>query len=173
MAPKSYSLVTLWFVVAGTIVLWDSTYALMRPRSLAGGDLRWMWKFYDIYEKIDKVYDPALFSAGDGFLPSIAVLNITEVLLSFLYIYGVYVASWDVAPLIGFTSATITLSKTALYCLQEYFCGLCTVGHNDSNDIFTYWLGPNILWAGACFLITLKLGSDIASSLKKTKGKTE
>ena len=47
------------------------------------------------------------------------------------YLYLAHVAGSPVAPLLGFTSAVMTLSKTVLYWLQEYYCGGCSVGHND------------------------------------------
>ena len=59
------------------------------------------------------------------------------------YLYLAHVAGSPVAPLLGFTSAVMTLSKTVLYWLQEYYCGGCAVGHNDFTTLFFYWIIPN------------------------------
>jgi hypothetical protein len=60
-----------------------------------------------------------------------------------VYLFLVYVQPADIAPLIGFTGATMTLSKTLLYFLQEYFCGFCAVGHNDTTTILAAFIAPN------------------------------
>ena len=72
-----------------------------------------------------------------------AALNIVENFFNIGYLYLAHVAGSPVAPLLGFTSAVMTLSKTVLYWLQEYYCGGCSVGHNDFNTLFVYWIIPN------------------------------
>ena len=76
------------------------------------------------------------------FLPT-ALLNLVETSLNLAYIYLAHVSSWSGAPLIGFASATMTLSKTALYWAQEYYCGGCAVGHNTWDNLLLYWALPN------------------------------
>jgi hypothetical protein len=29
---------------------------VLRPRSMEGGDLRWFWRSFDIYERVDNVF---------------------------------------------------------------------------------------------------------------------
>lgn len=47
MAQESSSLahniVTIWFAVSSVVVLWDAGFCLLRPRSMPGGDLYWIW----------------------------------------------------------------------------------------------------------------------------------
>lgn len=59
------------------------------------------------------------------------------------YLYLAHVAGSPAAPLLGFASAVMTLSKTVLYWLQEYYCGGCAVGHNDLQTLIVYWIIPN------------------------------
>jgi hypothetical protein len=65
--------------------------------------------------------------------------------MNLLYLYLVHALSWPAAPLIGFTAAVMTLSKTVLYWLQEYYCSGngCTVSHNSAQDLLVYWIIPN------------------------------
>ena len=70
-------------------------------------------------------------------------MNIIETLLNITYVYLVHVAKWPPAPIIGFASAAMTLGKTALYWLQEYYCGYCAVGHNTFWDLIFLWVVPN------------------------------
>ena len=73
----------------------------------------------------------------------VALLSFVETLLAMIYVYLAHVSNWPGAPLIGFTSAIMTLSKTILYWLQEYYCGGCSVGHNTWGNLILYWLFPN------------------------------
>ena len=80
------------------------------------------------------------------------------------YVYLANVLGSPSAPVIGFTSIVMTLSKvrdyfvfshscidklrcwtsqTVLYWLQEYYCGWCSVGHNSLPDLLLLWVLPN------------------------------
>ena len=72
-----------------------------------------------------------------------AALNIVENFMNIGYLYLAHVAGSPAAPLLGFASAVMTLSKTVLYWLQEYYCGGCAVGHNDLQTLIVYWIIPN------------------------------
>ena len=52
-----------------------------------------------------------------------AALNIVETFMNLGYLYLAHIAATPVAPLLGFASAVMTLSKTVLYWAQEYYCG--------------------------------------------------
>ncbi len=72
-----------------------------------------------------------------------AALNIVENFKNIAYLYLAHVAGSPAAPLLGFASAVMTLSKTVLYWLQEFYCGGCAVGHNDLKTLIVYWIIPN------------------------------
>ena len=76
-------------------------------------------------------------------LTIVALLNLVESFLNFLYLYKTHFAPTPMAPLIGLVSATMTLSKTTLYWAQEYFCNYCAVGHNTLFDLILLWIIPN------------------------------
>lgn len=52
-----------------------------------------------------------------------AALNVVETLMNLGYLFLAHIAPTPVAPLLGFASAVMTLSKTVLYWAQEYYCG--------------------------------------------------
>lgn len=104
--------------------------------------------------------------------------------MNLAYVYLAHVSGWSPAPLIGFAAVTMTLSKTILYWLQEYYCGFCAIGHNTMSDLIIYWIIPNgyvcsfvigltrhngsfrrRLWIVIPSLIVVRLGKDIAASL--------
>ncbi|KAG6820872.1 hypothetical protein H0H93_010216 [Arthromyces matolae] len=135
----------------------------MRPRSMVGGDLHWIWKPYELYEKVDYVYGVKAYENGEGFAGAAgitntlirhsftllnaylkAVLNVLEISMNLIYLFLVYIKVSDVAPLFGYTGAVMTLAKTILYTSQEYFCSGCSTGHNDPSVAFFFWIMPNL-----------------------------
>jgi hypothetical protein len=70
-------------------------------------------------------------------------MNIFETLMNLAYLYLAHISLWPAAPVIGFTAATLTLWKTVLYWLQEYYCGWCSVGHNEAFTLWFLWIIPN------------------------------
>lgn len=72
-----------------------------------------------------------------------ALLNVVENCMNIGYLYLAHVKGSPSAALLGFASAVMTLSKTALYWLQEYYCSGCSVGHNTLKDLIVLWVIPN------------------------------
>ncbi|KAL0565840.1 hypothetical protein V5O48_016177 [Marasmius crinis-equi] len=165
MAPKTYTWVSLWFLITFPVIFWDVTYCFMRPRSFEGGDLHWYWSPYKLYQNIDLVYGVEAYKRGDGFANAQSLLNVVENLLNGLYLYTAHVTAWPPATLIGFTSASLTLAKTILYWAQEYYCNYCAVGHNDLKTLITLWVIPNGLWIVVPSLVVYRLGSDLVAQL--------
>ncbi|KAF9044337.1 hypothetical protein BJ165DRAFT_1480513 [Panaeolus papilionaceus] len=165
MAVKTHTWVSLWFMVVAPIILWDVSYCFMRPRSMKGGDLHWIWKPYALYQEVDHVYGLKALSEGDGFTNAQSLLNLIETVLNLSYLYLAHVAQWPPAPIIGFGSALMASSKTILYWSQEYYCGFCAIGHNNILTIVALWVFPNGLWTIIPALIAYRLGKDIAQSI--------
>ncbi|KAJ8081908.1 hypothetical protein PM082_007754 [Marasmius tenuissimus] len=165
MAPKTYTWISLWFLITAPIMFWDAGFCFMRPRSFEGGDLHQYWAPYSLYQKIDLVYGVEAYERGDGFANAQALMNIVETLLNGLYLYTAYVAAWPPASLIGLTSASLTLAKTILYWAQEYYCNYCAIGHNDMKTIVTYWIIPGAPWIIFPAMIVYTLGKDLAHQL--------
>ncbi|KAH7890236.1 hypothetical protein F5I97DRAFT_625 [Phlebopus sp. FC_14] len=165
MAVKTYTWITLWFLLTTPVILWDAGYCFMRPRSMRGGDLHWIWKPYALYQEVDYVYGIKALEENDGFTNAQSLLNIIETSLNLAYVYLAHVCHWPPAPVIGFAAATMTLSKTVLYWAQEYYCGGCAIGHNGWKDLVLLWVIPNGLWIVVPSFIVYRLGRDLASTL--------
>jgi hypothetical protein len=140
------NLTVLWIFVSIPLVFWDSLYILLRPHTFEGGALQWpIWKPYEIYAAIDKVYSRSAWDAQEGFGGAQGVLNAVELVLygryaGIIYNHGVPaaagtgaqisegVSAWfaggmkvrgkvgNRALIIGFAASVMTLSKTVLYC---------------------------------------------------------
>ncbi|KAF9546511.1 hypothetical protein CPC08DRAFT_376352 [Agrocybe pediades] len=169
MPPKRYIWISLWFLITAPIILWDAGYVLMRPRSMEGGDLRWFWRGFDRYERIDKVYSVKGYHEKAGFAPAAAISNLIETSLNLAYLFTVHIAPKDIAPLLGFAGASLTLCKTTIWVLQEYFCGACSRSDmSEYSEIVKFWIFPNIMWFTFCSLIVVRLGRDISASLSRS-----
>lgn len=101
---------------------------LLRPRSMPGGDLHAIWKPYALYGKVDLVYSVQTFEAGDGFPGALAFLNLIDLVLSFTYLALWARGEGVAAVLVGLVGIAMTLSRTMLYFLIEYFSGWGNIG---------------------------------------------
>jgi len=145
---------------------------------MVGGDLHWIWQFYEFYGNVDHVYGVKAFEDGEGFANAAAVLNVVENLFAILYLWFTHAchSSPELATIAGYTGSAMTLAKTLLYVSQEYYCGFCAIGHNTLSGMLFYWILPNVAWLIVSALIMYCLGSDILLSLRRTsssRGKCE
>jgi len=165
MVVKTRFGVTLWFIISVPLVFWDSMFLLMRPRSMEGGDLHFLWKPYAFYQTVDLNYSVKALEEGTGFPSAQALLSIVEGFMNIGYLYLAHVKSTPVAPLLGFAGALMTLSKTALYWLQEYYCDGCSIKHNSLDVLIPFWAIPMGLWLVVSAYVVWRLGKDITTAL--------
>ncbi|KAL0945404.1 hypothetical protein HGRIS_000896 [Hohenbuehelia grisea] len=143
-ASPVYMWISAWFILTAPIMIMDAFYCLLRPRSMTGGDLHWMFPIYELYQEIDHVYGVKAYENGEGFASAAAILNLLEISANLLYLFTTHILPHPAAPLIGYSGALMTLSKTILYVAQEYFCDWCAIGHNDFGVAMVFWFVPNL-----------------------------
>ncbi|KAL7411528.1 hypothetical protein BDY24DRAFT_417053 [Mrakia frigida] len=161
--------ISVWFAASTVLVLWDAGYCFLRPRSMVGGDLHWIWAPYSLYAEVDYIYGLPSFNRGDGFTNAQSLMNILESILNLEYLYLTHPGKkvHATAPLIGFAAVVMTLSKTMLYWLQEYYCSYCNTGQNTPSRLLWLWIIPNGLWILFPLLITINLGDRISTVLRR------
>lgn len=119
---KPHTLVSAWLLLSSFVVAWDVGYILLRPRSMKGGDLHWIWSPYALYMDVDYIYGLPSWDTKDGFPAAQSLMNVGESFLNLLYIYLAHVkaseSSLAVAPIWGLIAVIMTLSKTILYVLN-------------------------------------------------------
>ncbi|KAI1282342.1 hypothetical protein F5Y07DRAFT_237054 [Xylaria sp. FL0933] len=177
-APSAFTL--FWLAVSLPLVIWDCGYVLLRPRTMAGGDLHWpLYIPYALYGEIDHVYGWKAFNAGTGFTGAQGFLNVVETVM-----YGYYALVYlrdavpiaggtkkvvgrkaAIAVLVAFSAAVMTLSKTILYWLCEYFGNYANIGHNSLPDLILLWIIPNGAWLIGPTIMIYELGSDLVNNL--------
>ncbi|EKM77576.1 hypothetical protein AGABI1DRAFT_101621 [Agaricus bisporus var. burnettii JB137-S8] len=162
MAVKTRWWISAWFILSAPVVLWDAGYCFMRPRSMKGGDLHWIWRPYELYQV---VYGLPGLEQNNGFTNAQSFMNVVETILNLVYIYLAHGVQSPSAPVVGLSAVVMTLAKTVLYWLNDYYCGFCNIGHNDVFTLITLWIIPNGIWLVIPSIITWVLGNDIAEQL--------
>lgn len=158
-APTTTTL--LWLAVSLPLVAWDTGYVLGRPATMPGG---WahepVWKPYELYGEVDHMYGFKQYNLGNGFTSAQATLNVVETVMYLAYLLIWYSGAQSLGPrgdtsrrrvagrqagwavLVGLSAAVMTVSKTALYWLNEYFSGFDNIGHNKPWDLVLLWIIP-------------------------------
>ncbi|KAI0425927.1 hypothetical protein F5Y09DRAFT_80637 [Xylaria sp. FL1042] len=177
-APSGFTL--FWLAISLPLVIWDCGYVLLRPRTMEGGDLHWpIWAPYALYGEVDHVYGWKAFNSGNGFTGAQGFLNVLETVM---YAYYALVYFQNAVPVVGgtkkvvgrkaaiavlvaFSAAVMTLSKTILYWLCEYFSGFDNIGHNSLQDLIFLWIIPNGAWLIGPTVMIFELGGELVNNL--------
>ncbi|GME54129.1 hypothetical protein GTA08_BOTSDO03529 [Neofusicoccum parvum] len=70
------------------------------------------------------------------------------------------------AVLLAFAASVMTLSKTVLYWLNEYWSGFENIGHNDLMSLVFLWIIPNGLWLIFPTYMIYVFGGEIVQGLE-------
>jgi hypothetical protein len=70
--------VILWLLISIPLVLWDASYVLLRPYSMPGGSLHYLWTPYALYGTVDYIYGWPAYKARNGFTAAQSALNLVE-----------------------------------------------------------------------------------------------
>lgn len=186
--PSSLTLV--WLAVSLPLVIWDFTYMFLRPHSMPGGAYHWpLWVPYELYGRIDYVYGWKAYDAQSGFSGAQSFLNIVETLMYLYYVYIWYTQGKVVptngtrkvltgraageAVAVGFAAACMTVSKTVLYWLCEWFSNYENIGHNTARDVVILWIIPNGLWLIFPTFMIFELWEDIVGAFEVASSRVQ
>ncbi|KAJ4418765.1 hypothetical protein N0V82_005330 [Gnomoniopsis sp. IMI 355080] len=182
-APTTLTLA--WLAISLPLVTWDTGYVLGRPATMPGG---WahapLWTPYELYGRVDHMYGFKQWNLGNGFTAAQGVLNVVETVMYLVY-WGIWyraagaavVESEEggrkriagragaLAVVVGLSASVMTVSKTVLYWLNEYFSGFDNIGHNTPWDLVLLWIIPNGLWLVVPSYIIYQLGSEIIDAI--------
>jgi hypothetical protein len=169
-----------WLAVSLPLVIWDSVYVMFRPWTMEGGSLYWpLYVPYKLYGEVDHTYGWKAFHAHTGFTAAQGSLNVIEttMYLTYAWIYltragpaagrpnALSGRTAAVAVLIAFSAAVMTVSKTVLYWLNEYFSEFDNIGHNSVRDLTILWIIPNGLWLIFPTYMLYAFGGEIVEGL--------
>lgn len=131
-----------WVAISTAIVCWDFTFVLMRPDSLPGGKLNWLYAPYNLYISIDKRYG----DMEDSFGLAQTWLNVGECSLA---IIGLMLnrARNPSALLVILIMQTMTFWKTVLYhIMYTRLANGDELGTDDPMLVIFCFIIPNGCW---------------------------
>ncbi|RMZ85791.1 hypothetical protein DV737_g362, partial [Chaetothyriales sp. CBS 132003] len=189
-------LTILWLSISLPLVFWDTGYVMLRPHSMPGGKFHSpVWIPYGLYAGVDYVYGFPAWNNGVGFTAAQATLNVVETLMYCYYLYvlvargkgtGWFVKLWTqkfsattgtavtvkgqgvaFAVLVAYAAAVMTVSKTALYWLNEYFSNFENIGHNSASTLLWLWIVPNGAWLVFPGWMTYVFGREIVAAMNE------
>jgi len=76
------------------------------------------------------------------------------------------------AVLVAYSAAVMTVSKTVLYWMNEYYSGFENIGHNTVTDLIFLWIIPNGAWLVLPSYMIYLTGSEILQGLTIGAGGT-
>lgn len=132
----------LWLALSSVVVVWDALFVLLRPHSMTGGSLAFVWPVYDLYLAVDHSYAD---------LENTTVAAICT--MSLLECIGVGIAlaqhargAHPAAHLLALICLCLTGAKTVLFFLIEVWSGLEGIGHAEPVSLLFAYILPNTLW---------------------------
>ena len=134
--------IVVWLLISSALISWDVAFVLLRPASMPGGSLAFLWVPYEKYVAVDHSYG----DLENGFVWAQAMMSLLELVVLAIGL-GLHARRRDAAAtLLVFTVSVLTGAKTLLILLIEAVTGGAHVGHNPMSDLVLLWLLPNGVW---------------------------
>jgi len=165
---------TAWAVIGSLICIWDATYVLTRPRSMANGDLFHIFFPYAKYITVDPLYG----NLKNAFVIAESYMNYVEVTLTLLSVILYHFASRrNLGCLLLLIASVMTWSKTVLYFVHDPFerslhPQKLPIKIERWEYIFLFII-PSSIWIILPFACMWNIGGQIIRLLDSTNEKTK
>jgi hypothetical protein len=147
--------ILIWFAISLPLVVWDVAFVLLRPASMPGGGLAFLWAPYAKYITIDRSYG----DLGNGFVWAQAIMSCVEVAIA---IGALAIRRRPVAVLLIFCVSVLTCAKTILILVIALVTRGADLGGSTSDVILLYLL-PNSAWVVMPMLVAWATGRALVS----------
>ena len=155
---------TLWAIVGSLVCIWDATYVLTRPRSMANGDLFHIFVPYAKYITVDPLYG----DLKNAFVIGQSYMNLIELTLALLSVV--------VYHLFGRRNL-MTWSKTVLYFIHDHFERSLhpqeSPIHVELWEKLLLFIVPSSFWVILPFACMWSISRQILRLLNSNNGKTK
>ncbi len=165
---------TAWAIIGSLICIWDATYVVTRPRSMAKGDLFHLFSPYAKYITLDPLYG----NLQNAFVIAQSYANYFELTLTlFSVILYHIVGRRNLGCLVLLISSVMTWSKTVLYFIHDYFERQLhpqelPIEVQAWEYLFLFII-PSSLWILFPFACMWNIGRQIIRILNSTNDKTK
>jgi hypothetical protein len=149
----------IWFAISIPLVVWDIAFVLLRPRSMPGGSMAFLWAPYAKYVTVDLSYG----DLGDGFVWAQAIMSAGEIALALAALAMAWRRPRPLATLLIFSVSLLTCAKTVLILLIQLVTAGESVGHNTLSDLVLLYLLPNGAWVVVPALVAWSTGRSLVA----------
>jgi hypothetical protein len=149
-APRLPRWIVIWFAISLPLVVWDVSFVLLRPLSMPGGALSFLWAPYAKYITIDRSYG----DLENGFVWAQAIMSCVEVALA---LYALTTRRRALALLLVFCVSALTCAKTLLILAIVVVTRFADIGGSTSDIVLLYFV-PNGVWVVMPFAVAWATG---------------
>lgn len=160
---KLSSWVVAWMCASMTVVAYDVAFVLLRPLSMPGGELSFLWGIYDQYISVDRSYG----DLDNPFIPAQALMSLAEITLGIAGLILNLKGRIALALIFVFTSATLTGAKTLLILMMEFVGGFSQTGHSGMFNVLTVFILPNLVWVIFPFAVSVVTGKALSRGFQQ------
>jgi hypothetical protein len=158
ITPRLPRWITVWFALSLPLIAWDVSFVLLRPLSMPGGRLAFLWGPYAKYITVDLSYG----DLHNPFVRAQALMSVAELVLA---LFALWLAHGTkrraLGTLLVFTTASLTCAKTLLIFTIEAVSGLAHIGHNSLSDMTWLYFVPNGMWIVVPLLVARWTGKAL------------
>ena len=156
--------ILIWFALSLPLIVWDVSFVLLRPSSMPGGSLAFLWAPYAKYITVDLSYG----DVHNGFVWAQAWMSCVEVLMVLAALAFSWRGKLPLATLLVFAVSVLTCAKTVLIFLIEAVTRGEHVGHNHVADLVLLYLLPNGVWIVMPALVAWSTGRTLLGRMQGT-----
>lgn len=162
--------VWVWLLVSSLVVVFDSLFVVLRPRSFPEGDLGWLWGGVGgPYEKYMSI-DPRYRDLSDGLGIVQAWMNFPEVAVA-LYAFVAARGSPRVWVFLLLGSAC-TLWKTVVYLGADAVTGFESMASVSATDFWLVFVVPASFWLVFPAMVVRRSVAELGAALAGAKTKS-
>lgn len=143
------------------ITLWDALFVLLRPESLPGGSLAFIWKPYAKYITIDTAYQ----NMHEPFVVAQAIMTLFEISIGCFALYFYFTKRHSLATLLAFSSLLLTGAKTILIFVEEAASNFVHVAQNSLHDLILLYVIPNGIWVVVPLVCVVVLAHQLLNKI--------
>ena len=165
---------TAWAIIGSLVCIWDATYVLTRPRSMAKGDLFHIFFPYAKYITLDPLYG----NLKNAFVIAQSCMNYVELTLTLFSVILYYIfRRRNLSCLLLLICSVMTWSKTVVYFIHDHFERALhpqelSVEIPISEYIFLFII-PSSLWILLPFATMWNIGRQIIRLINSKNDKTK
>ena len=150
--------VIAWLVLGNLLAFTDNfVFLLLRPRTLPGGDLSFLWPHMQAYVEIDHSFG----DINNPFIWAQSLITVVEIGFGVTALMANLKSRFKLSYLFGFGYGLLSSFHVGLIFLVEIISGFAYLGHNPTSVIAGAYFLPNSFWIVVPLLISVHCGRKL------------